>query len=640
MAEVLTTDLRESEEKYRIVFENEIYAICIFDLETLALLEVNKAYEHVYGYSREELLSGMTIHDITAEQEASDVSTVQAIHEGTIFVPLRHHRKKDGTIFPVEIVGGPYVWRGRRVMFALAHDITVRKRAEEALQISEQKHRQLFETMSQGVIYYDAGGRILSANPAAEQILGFSLDSMTGQTYQAPKWKVLREDDSPLPAEAHPIAVSLRTGRRVDGQIIKLVNPQKDKKHWLSISAIPLFHDGADKPYQLYSTFEDITERKHAEEAMNEAYWRLESIIEGTQVGTWEWNIQTGETIFNEKWVQIIGYTLDELAPTSIETWGKFTHPDDLKISGELLARHFAGELPNYDCEARMKHKDGHWVWVHDRGLVFTRTDDGKPLMMFGTHQDITERKRMEENLRISFEKYRVLFESFPLGISITDQTGAIVETNRAAEKLLAVPTDVQTGRAIDSAEWRIVRLDGTPMPPDEYASVRALKEQRIVENVEMGIVKGKDAITWINVTSAPIPLSGYGVAIAYDDITERKQAQDALAQARDAAEAANRAKSLFLAHMSHELRTPLNAILGFSELMASDPKFDDEDRGNLTIINRSGEHLLNLINEVLDMAKIESGKVTVQGTTSIYTGCCGKYPRYSRCVPERSISN
>lgn len=209
--------------------------------------------------------------------------------------------------------------------------------------------------------------------------------------------------------------------------------------------------------------------------------------------------------------------------------------------------------------------------------LVFTRTDDGKPLMMFGTHQDITERKQMEENLRISLEKYRVLFESFPLGISITDQTGVLVETNRA-EKLLAVPTDVQTGRAIDDTEWRIVRLDGTPMPSDEYASVRALKEQRVVENVEMGIVKGKDAITWINVTSAPIPLSGYGVAIAYNDITERKQAQDALAQARDAAEAANRAKSLFLAH--YELRTPLNAILGFSELMADDPKFDDEEKG------------------------------------------------------------
>ena len=133
MAEELTTELRASEEKYRVVFNNEIYAICIFDLETLELLDVNGAYTQVYGYSREELISGMTIHDITAEHQVSDAATTQAIRDGTIFIPLRYHRKKDGTVFPVEIVGGPYEWQGRKVMFALAHDISERKQAEDAL---------------------------------------------------------------------------------------------------------------------------------------------------------------------------------------------------------------------------------------------------------------------------------------------------------------------------------------------------------------------------------------------------------------------------------------------------------------------------------------------------------------------------
>jgi len=125
----------------------------------------------------------------------------------------------------------------------------------------------------------------------------------------------------------------------------------------------------------------------------------LANIIEGTRVGTWEWNIQTGETVFNEEWAGIIGYTLDELSPVSIETWKKYTHPDDLRKSGALLDRHLRGESGYYECEARMKHKNGHSVWVLDRGKVASWTEDGKPLMMFGTRQEITERKQAEDDV-------------------------------------------------------------------------------------------------------------------------------------------------------------------------------------------------------------------------------------------------
>ena len=134
--------------------------------------------------------------------------------------------------------------------------------------------------------------------------------------------------------------------------------------------------------------------------ALRDARWRLESIIEGTHAGTWQWNVQTGETLFNERWAQITGYTLDELKPISIKTWQKLAHPDDQQRSAELLERHFAGELDYYDCECRMRHKDGHWVWVQDRGRIVSHSDDGKALMMFGTHTDITERKQAEENLK------------------------------------------------------------------------------------------------------------------------------------------------------------------------------------------------------------------------------------------------
>jgi PAS domain S-box-containing protein len=138
-------------------------------------------------------------------------------------------------------------------------------------------------------------------------------------------------------------------------------------------------------------------QRTRAEETLATERRRLSDILKGTNVGTWEWNVQTGETIFNERWAEIIGYTLEEISPVSIDTWMKFCHPDDLKVSRELLERNFNGELDYYECEARRRHKNGNWVWVLDRGKVATWTEDGKPLLMSGTHQDITIRKQAEE---------------------------------------------------------------------------------------------------------------------------------------------------------------------------------------------------------------------------------------------------
>jgi PAS domain S-box-containing protein len=142
---------------------------------------------------------------------------------------------------------------------------------------------------------------------------------------------------------------------------------------------------------------------------MREMLWRMESVIEGTRMGTWEWNVQTGETVFNEQWANLVGYTLDELAPVSVATWERLAFPEDLKRSEELLERHYAGELTYYDCECRMIHKDGRFVWVRDRGRVVTRDDDGKPLMMFGTISDITASKEVENALLKTSEENKDL---------------------------------------------------------------------------------------------------------------------------------------------------------------------------------------------------------------------------------------
>ncbi len=177
---------------------------------------------------------------------------------------------------------------------------------------------------------------------------------------------------------------------------------------WVRCRGIAI-RDKTGKPIRMLGAHTDLTAFKRTEGELKTESWRLQSILEGTNVGTWEWNVQTGETVFNERWAEIIGYTLDEISPVSIETWQKFAEPEDLKGSEKQLEEHFKGEQEYYELECRMKHKDGYWVWVLDRGKVFSWTDEGKPLVMFGTHQDITKRKRSELALRDSEERFQQL---------------------------------------------------------------------------------------------------------------------------------------------------------------------------------------------------------------------------------------
>lgn len=138
---------------------------------------------------------------------------------------------------------------------------------------------------------------------------------------------------------------------------------------------------------------------------------RNELVIEGTRIGVWDWNVQTGETYFNERWADIIGYTISELEPVSIETWVKFAHPDDLEKSNLLIQEHFAGKTEYYDFQSRMRHKDGHWVWVHDRGKVFEWDKDGNPLRVCGSHIEITDQKELELNLKRALNERDVLLK-------------------------------------------------------------------------------------------------------------------------------------------------------------------------------------------------------------------------------------
>ena len=160
-----------------------------------------------------------------------------------------------------------------------------------------------------------------------------------------------------------------------------------------------IIRDSEGKAIRMIGSTEDISERKKFEANLENQKQRLSNVIEGTQAGTWEWNIQTGETIYNETWAQLLGYTLAELQPISIQTMRNLSHSEDLDKANLILNRYFNGEINAFEVEIRMMHKSGNWVWILSRGKVFSWIGKNKPWMMFGTHVDITDKKLREKEI-------------------------------------------------------------------------------------------------------------------------------------------------------------------------------------------------------------------------------------------------
>jgi PAS domain S-box-containing protein len=157
-----------------------------------------------------------------------------------------------------------------------------------------------------------------------------------------------------------------------------------------------------------------LLQLREANLALAQERENLDDVLKGANLGTWRWNVQTGETILNARWAEMLGYSLAELAPISINTWLTLILPDDLPIAQEQLDKHFRNELAFYECQYRMKHKLGNWIVVFARGRVISFTEDGKPLWMSGTHGDITELHNSRTLLQEREERLQSMINNFP----------------------------------------------------------------------------------------------------------------------------------------------------------------------------------------------------------------------------------
>lgn len=380
--------LQQNKENLQSIFDTVTEAIYIMD-KTGTFIDVNKGAEEMYHYSRKELI-GKT-PELFSAKGLNDLEEVKGIIKSVFEtgIPITFEfwaERKKGAIFPNEVVVNKGIYFSKEVLIVTARDITERKKSEEILKFEKERLHTILELVGNSIFLKDNEHRVTYANNSFYTLFGLDEKSVIGKTLS---------ENVPENEKEHFLSIDRKVLDTGVTDIREETLTVKGCKHTI-ITRKTRFIDAVGNKSLIGSIY-DITDRKQAELALKNEKRRLAVILRGTGAGTWEWNIQTGAVVFNEKWAEIIGYTLEELAPISIDTWNKYTHPDDIKKSAKNLEKHFKGELDYYECEVRMKHKNGDWIWVLDRGKLNEWDLDGKPLYISGTHQDITDRKLAEK---------------------------------------------------------------------------------------------------------------------------------------------------------------------------------------------------------------------------------------------------
>jgi PAS domain S-box-containing protein len=507
--------LRESEERLRLFIEHAPAALAMFDRD-MRYVAVSDRWLAVYGMEGRSLI-GKSHYEVFPDVPESWKEIHRRGMRGELIrAEEDRFARGDGSVQWLRWEVRP--WRdvddavgGILIFF---EDITERKRMEEELRRTEALFRGMFEQAAVGMAQIDSrSGDFLRINRKFCDIVGYSSEDMAATTFQA----ITHPDDLQedlnnmkrlLAGEFRSFSQEKRYIRK-DGGIV-----------WVNLAVSALWDPGERPEYHL-AIVEDITARKEAEAALAESEAGLAEAQRAAKLGNWSFTIATEEVRWSEELYRIFGATRDGEA-LSHDYFLSFVLPDDRErvMETNRVARE-SGEP--FEVDYRIATSDGTEKHIHEAGYA-RKNGEGRVVGLFGLAQDVTERRRLEGERSAVLGKYKTLFDSFPLGITVADREGKIVESNAMAVRLLGLDDNEHAQRSIDGGEWRMVRPDGTDMPQEEYASVRALKEGVPVQNVEMGLSGPRGVGVWLNVTAAP--LANGGVVITYGDITEKKRAE------------------------------------------------------------------------------------------------------------------
>ena len=340
---------------------------------------------------------------------------------------------------------------------------------------------------------------------------------------------------------------------------------------------------------------------------------RLEMALEASGAAQWECDIASNRYSLSDRYYTQLGYAPRSFPPT-MRSWRDLVHPDDAAAVSERIGRALGPQSDeDYVAEYRMRDAQGGWRWMQARGRVLRRGPGGEPLLMMGTHHDIHEAKTRRLEQEESQARFQKIYETTPDAVGITSVTTRLyIDINPGYERLFGFRRDEVIGKTVvDLGIW-----------PEDEERARFWDEFNRTGQVDSLEVNGRhrDGHRIIVLLSVRLLVEQGEPCHLFivRDITEWRRLQQEADFARAqvvAAAAANQAKTEFLSRMSHELRTPLNAVLGFAQLLRDAPALAaaHAERGRVDAILQAGWHLLTLIDDVLDIARIESGNIHIE---------------------------
>lgn len=494
--------------------------------------------------------------------------------------------------------------KGDEVIFnGVILDITEQKQAERALREERDRFETLFESLPTPVVrctVEEEATRIADANGAFEEIFGLDAAQIEGQKAAdlLLSDEEMQEDEITSQIDRHVLE---NESLRAEVRRVAAGGPRDFQLQ--AAGRTP-----TDGPPELYAIYTDITEEKRYERELEKLTTRLQLALEATDMGFWEWNLETDALFWDEACEQLFGYEPGTF-PGTYEAFVDRVHPADLEETERQVQRAIeTGE--RYQVDFRIQRPDGTERWIQNRGVV-EYDEDETPQRMRGIQADITDRKEREQELRRKERRYQAIFGDPNILAGLLAPDGTFLEVNDTAMEYVEVPREDVLGELFWETPWWDPEMAPTIREKVERAAegtYAQFEAEHVLPNDEVRTVTG--AIRPVTDQSGTV----VSLVVSARDITERKRRAEELLKAKEEAEEANRMKSAFLANMSHEIRTPLTSIIGFAEAIGTEVDADAE--GPVPrfagLIEESGRHLLDTLNAVLNLSKLEAGEMTL----------------------------
>ncbi|KUM25393.1 diguanylate cyclase [Mesorhizobium loti] len=461
----------------------------------------------------------------------------------------------------------------------------IRRIADDHRQIaeSEQRFRRAMEDSAIGVAIVGLDGRIVQTNPAFAAMLGYSRTEIEALTF----FQITHPDDLQLGRET---MVALKEGKIDSFHFEKRYLKKDGTPVWAQLAGSVIREEETGRPLYLVSQIEDIDARKQAEARIAEAETRWNFALTSAGQGVWSLDMRKGGTTYSETWVRMLGYDDGELDGDP-DRWLTMIHPDDRERVAEAERAHLADETAFFEAEFRMRHKDGRWIWILDRGKAIERDGEGRLIRAIGSLTDITERKQAEERLKVSAamladekERLRVTLQSIGDAVICTDAANRITFMNPVAEKLTGVAAGEALGNVLCHVYW----------PVDEETGQRigltrpsAGDRQHCDQNTRAVLIRRDDTRCSIRQMVSPIMNDRNefcGLVIVFQDFTDARalQRQLAYAAAHDALTG--------LANRSSFMRT-MEELVDQCRLNGGEHQFMFVDLDHFKTVNDTGGH-------------------------------------------------